>query len=362
MRVEHALHIVFLYVGMSTLASREIRHHFGLKEQESVWLGEPPEKIIFATSSVRKAIIFSWALHDFSFDHMSEWGLSIKGPGLDGLSTPEEIQEYFNSYVFNGDMALTEPVFLGIYEGVPVWAYPQIGETESNENPVIESVNKVAEFQKVFEGENVLVISSDVVGTSSGYTSVDAIVKMGKPVNFKRQMESATALDALDVSEVPWTTLEEFVAWYKEVVFQIGAELGHLTGIAALNVADRALYTVQLELVQQVFADVHASLEVYMDAGLGGAWQQLQMYYNDSLIFLGDAVADIIPVELVNALHENEFQGEHHELLLEQFTYAHMIGVQVLAFLELLVGAQRQEIDVLAAQHGYEITLFEGVH
>lgn len=341
---------------MSTLASREIRRHFGLTEQESVWKGEQPDRIVFATSSVRKAVIFSWALHDFSFDHMADFGINIKGPGLEGLSTPQEIQDYFNAYVFNGDMALTQSVYLGSYEGVPVWAYPQVGETESNDDPVLESVNKVSEFSTVFEGENVLVVSSDVVGASSAYTSVDSIIKMGKPVNFKHQMEMAAEGNE---SSVPWTSVEEFAAWYKEVVFQVGAELKHISGIAVLNVEQNELYTAQLELVQQVISEVHAQLEVYMDAGLGGAWQQLQHYYDSTLELLAEAVADIIPLDVVDAAKESDLPDETDQATIEQFAYAHMIGVQVLAFLELLVGAQRQEIEVLAAQHGYAITVFE---
>lgn len=345
-----------LCVGMSTLASREIRRHFGLREQESIWKGEQPDRIIFATSSVRKALIFSWALHDFSFDHMRDFGIPIKGPGLDSVSTPEEIQEYFNTYVFNGDMALTQSVLLGEYEGVPVWAYPQIGETESNDDPVQESVNKVSEFREAFEGENVLVVSSDVVGTSTGFTSADAIIKMGKPINFKRQVELSTGDQTPDTV---WATLDEFAAWYKEVVFQIGAELRHISGIAVLNVENDLLYTAQLELVEQIVADLHEQLEVYMDAGLGGAWQQIQSYYDNTLSLLADAVEDIVPLEVVEAVQNDDSPTEENKIALEQFAFAHMVGVQVLAFLELLVGAQRQEIEVLAAQHGYAITIFE---
>jgi len=338
---------------MSTLASREIRNHFGLSTEESVWKGEQPDRIVFATSSVRKAVIFSWALNDFSFAHMSELSFDLKGPGLEGVSTPEEIQEYFNAYIYNGDMALKEPVFIGEYEGVPVWAYPQIGETESNENPVIESVNKVESFSDAFDGENVLVISSDVVGTSSAYSSVDSMIKMGKPTNFKRQLEASA-----DPSELSWSSEDEFTAWYKESVFQVGAELGHISGIAVLNLQDQLLYTAQLELVQQIVEDLHQHLEVYMDAGLGGAWQQMQEYFQDTLTLLSDAVEDIIPTELIIAV-ETAPEETVEQQTLEQFAYAHMVGVQVLAFLELLVGAQRQEIDVLAAQHGYSITLFD---
>lgn len=347
---------MFLLVGMSTLASREIRHHFGLTELESVWKGEQPDRIVFATSSVRKAVIFSWAINNFSFDFLSQTDLQIKGPGLEGLTTPQEIQEYFNEYIYNGDMALTHPVELGEFEGVPVWAFPQVGETESNEDPVAESVNKVTHFGTEFGDEKVLIVSSDVVGTSSAFVNPEKIIKMGKPVNFKRQIEADTQAE----SEAPvWSSLDEFAAWYKEVVFQVGAELGHISGIAVLNAQDQALYTAQLRLFHQVSEELHEYLEVYMDAGLGGAWQQIQLFYERTLDVLAQAAEDIVPTEILEVT-QSELPLPQAEELVEQYTYAHMIGVQVLAFLELLVGAQRQEIDVLAAQHGYTVTLFDG--
>lgn len=336
---------------MSTAVSNEIRRHFNLQDHEQVWREEPPEKIIFATASVRKAVLFSWALHNFSFDHIKESGFVINGPGLENVSTPEEIQEYFNTYIYNGDMALKEPVLLGEFEGVPVWAYPQTDETEDNEDPVAESIHKVTKFGKLFEGKKVLVIASDVVGTSSAFTQVDRIIKMGKPVNFKKKFQEENV-------QTQWDPDSErsFITWYKEVIFAIGAQLGHVSGIAVLDTQDKILYTAQLELIQHITAQLHEHLEVYMDAGLGGAWQQIQHYFNDTISLLADAVTDIVPSEVIAQAKDDP---EHESCLrLEQYAFTHMVGVQVLAFLEILVGTQRKETEFLAATHGYEVLLF----
>ncbi|MCB9801340.1 MAG: hypothetical protein H6773_04095 [Pseudomonadales bacterium] len=343
---------------MSQLVRREIRQHFGVSEHESVWRGERPDKVIFATSSVRKAVIFSWALHDFSFDHLANLNLQIKGPGMAGLQTPEEIQEYFNTYIYNGDLALTHALQLGEFEGVPVWAYPQIDESDDNDNPVKEAVNKVRRFGEEFAGESILVISSDVVGTSSNFVSVEGAIKMGKPVNYKRSIEAQVAAEDGEVAS--WTSIEDFAAWYKEVVFEVGATLGHVSGVAVLNAIDQVLYTAQLEIFQEVTQEMQEYLEVYMDAGLGGAWQQIQTYLANTVELLANAVEDIIPTETIKAVTDRNQPNQEAELALEQFAYAHMIGVQVLALLELIVGAQRDEMDVLAAQHGYTVTVFEG--
>lgn len=338
---------------MSSLVSKEIRLKRGLQEHETLWRGEKPDLIVFATSSVRKALTFSWALHDFSFDHFDDLDISVKGPGMKGLETPAEIQAYFSEYIYNGDMALTHALQLGEFEGVPVWAHPQEGETESNENPVAESVHKIEPLRDRFEDQQVLVVSSDVVGYSSAFFDVDQVIKMGKPINYKQQREAQVVAQ----EELPWDSIDAFTTWYKQVVFDEGVVLGHLSGIAALNTWDSALYTAQIELIQQVTAELQAGLEVYMDAGLGGAWQQLQEMVSNTLDLLQDATHHIIPEHVFD--EESELSPEEKEAVVDNFSFAHFVGVQVTAFLELLVTAQRKDFAETSFPFQQEVVVFE---
>ena len=333
---------------MSAAITKEIRHTYSLSESESLWKNEKPDLIVFSSSSVRKALIFSWALHDFSFDHVDQMGLTIKGPGLKGLTTPAEIQEYFNTYIYNGDMALRQQVFLGEFEGVPVWAYPQTTESDKNDDPIAEARNKATAFADQFAGRNVFFIASDVVGTSSNFIDeVGTQIKMGKPINFRSSLEVEAAEQG---SQTPlWESPEAFIAWYKEVVFEVNSTLGHISGVVVLDAAEHQLYATEVELYHQLSAELHQHLEVLSDAGLGGAWQQIQAYLQDSLTLLGDAVVDIIPTH-----------ADPDEETTEQLVFAHMIGVQVLAFLELLVGVQRDEVAVLSAKKPVQNLIFDG--
>ena len=264
------------------------------------------------------------------------------------METPADIQAYFDTYIYNGDMALTQDICLGEFDGVSVWAYPQTKETDQNDDPIKEASNKVSTFSEEFAGKNVYIIGSDVVGTSSNFGGPEEIIKMGKPVNFKASLEAEA--QANDSSEFLWESTEAFLEWYKAVVFEVGSTLGHISGVVILDAAQQQLYATQVELSHQVTEELHQHLKVLLDAGLGGAWQQIQQFLADSVELLGDSAADIIPT------------SPESEVVTEQLVFAHMVGVQVLAFLELLVGVQRDEVEKISLKNQVTNLIFDGNH
>lgn len=320
---------------MSAVLNAELRRHFSVPDQESLWRGQKPDSVIFATSSVRKALVFHWILHNFSFN-LEEMGIAVKGPGLEGVSSPRELQDYFSQYVYNGDMQLKQEVYLGEFEGVPFYAYPQSGETDSNDHPLLEAGNKLASLAERFAGQQTYIIASDTVGTSTGYSGPEDLIKLGKPVNFKRTAEATWG-------QIPWHDTESFVQWYKETILAVGATLEHISALVAFSVLEQEMESTQIRLVQTLTQEVQEQLTVFLDAGLGGAWQQLQQLFDNELELLGQAASEILPMRA-----ENE-----EELTTEQLTYAHIVGVQALGLLKLVLELQHRGND--------EVVVFENL-
>ncbi len=314
---------------MSTVLSAELRQQFSLSPEHELWKGEKPDSVVFATSSVRKALVFHWILNDFSFN-LEEMGITVKGPGLDGVSTPEQIQDYFSEYIYNGDMQLMHEVYLGEFEGVPFYAHPQVGETDRNDRPLDEAKNKLLTLAERFVDQRTYIISSDVVGASSAYASPEDSIKLGKPVNFKRTAEATW-------NEVPWQDVDTFVEWYKETILTVGATLEHISAIVAFSVLEEEMESQQITIVQTLTGKVRENLSVFLDAGLGGVWQQLQPFFDDQLKLLGDAAAEIIPMQV-------EMEDD---LIAEQLVYAHIIGVQALALLKLVLTMHNKVREVV---------------
>lgn len=161
------------------------------KEDREFWQGKPPEEIILATGSVRKAYMMIYQLYGFVFvDNGNSGDLPSTAEGsLPTIEKPMDLQNYLERYIRNGDNHIP-PGFkklLGYYHGVPIYVENSAGETANND-PEEQAQRKagvlVDKYKK--EGRDVVVISTDT-SQQNFLEGVDRELYspelLGKPVN-----------------------------------------------------------------------------------------------------------------------------------------------------------------------------------
>ena len=187
-------------------------------EELEYWSHNPPEAIVMATGSVRKAYFVWLAMHDFDFGQVpaflvnNEW---LKGVNLD--TDPLEFQQMIEANIRNGDGALSQgqALYLGEYHGVPVYVDPQNGETSANNDPSGESRRKIDSIvsQPRYQQKDVIVIASDTVGLVDPEGENHAL---GKPVNHP-DFESDSILSQkgeIRQTQMYQDRLKAFDIWY----------------------------------------------------------------------------------------------------------------------------------------------------
>lgn len=149
------------------------------RERHEFWGDDPPEEVIIATGSVRKAYQVLMQLNGSGLKFLPPGATKNDGSWL--RDDPLELQAYFNKNINNGNKQLKRKTLLGYLYGVPVFAAPQDGETASNSNPYEEAERKVKWLHKKggYKGKNVLIVSTDTV---DGPDTTDTF--LGKPMYY----------------------------------------------------------------------------------------------------------------------------------------------------------------------------------
>ncbi len=284
-----------------------------------------PDKVVIASSSLRKAILLFWQINNFNFkmqppflanplpDDLIQAGLA--GKYLDFQTKIEE-------YIRNGDGVLKQPISLGYLHGVELIVHPTNGESHHNDDPTGESKNKIADIRSHF-GPRTWIFASDTVGTITN--SGQDLGSHGKPRNSREsigQFLNGFPLDhwqellAANQTDKATALLAEFAQAYKEHFYRARQDGGKVT-IAHGNalVIDRGVragvvyppesvvVTTTVEVSQQPeFLD---ALNIYLESGDGGVFQQIVMQ-NPQII---DAILDNLSLETISALPTREQQS-----------------------------------------------------
>lgn len=154
-------------------------------EELRYWSNNPPEAIVLATGSVRKAYFVWLAMHDFNFAQAPDF-LTNKDwlAGVNLGTNPLEFQQIIEANIRNGDGALSqgEALYLGEYYGVPVYVDPQNGETDTNHDAGDQSKRKIDSVtsQSRYSEKDVIVVACDTVGLVDPEGEKHAL---GKPRN-----------------------------------------------------------------------------------------------------------------------------------------------------------------------------------
>ncbi len=230
-----------------------------------------PEAVVFASNSLRKALLMYWQLvceYDFS-----QWpAFAAQIPHIpEKLTTALDLFSYFETHIRNGDGELREPLLLGyLPDGTPFLLCPTDGESDKNADPVHEAHQKIADIQEYFAGRDVVFFSTDSIQKIE--TAADE--NLGKPLNsrhFKSVKEKALGL-GFGKEEA----LDSFKEWYKKKYYSIPEDRPfqtiHTTGFVASRGEREVKREVELSLdVQNWMTD---SIEIFMEMGGGGVYHQ----------------------------------------------------------------------------------------
>jgi len=145
------------------------------------WGGNVPERVVIATSSLRKAAMIYWWLAGLENEDVRK---PENNPDFlhdvdYSTNEPIKLQQIIEEHIRNGDGHLDRPLFLGHIRGVPVFVYPQNGESPGND-PTQESQNKIKFLKdsQEFKDKDVVFIASDTIGAVG-----EKDIVFGKPRN-----------------------------------------------------------------------------------------------------------------------------------------------------------------------------------
>lgn len=281
--------------GPSTL-SPEDYHDF--------WREKPVDEIWIATGSLRKVIQVLQNLYGFSLFALSEEKTAntiLDDDSNTALATiPLQQHYYFRKHIYNGNETLKEDkVLLGYYHGVPTYSKITDGETESNDNPLQEAVNKVLALRKEAVGKNVLIFATDAVESRPDRK------KLGKPMY---NPEYKTDRELYNHAEADRRYLARH---YPE-----HTEIEHINGVA-LYWSDRDQLITD-EICLNIPINQETLARVIIDEGCagGGVSQQLINWLSeDSVLGVGDkktVVGLIHPKQRAELEKRQKDVGEDH--------------------------------------------------
>ncbi|MCC6711127.1 MAG: hypothetical protein IT416_02120 [Candidatus Pacebacteria bacterium] len=255
-----------------------------LVPDQDFWGVEPPEEIIIATGSTRKAYMLSVVLN----------GLEVP------LNHPMDFQDFMVHAIFNGDGSLKAKTFLGEFHGVPVYAESAAaGETVGN-NPKAEAVNKAfwLSEQPQYVGRHVLIISTDTVDfvdrDGNGFVSPGE-EGLGKPMNQAHYpkknslMKSKNGLIKTIGDKIFAWQENNFFAEYTKENFALGLDIVHTNAIAIIDLlssGEEDLVRIwEVILKSEIDAEFFEKYRPVIDQGGGGASQQNQHWSSTENIF-----------------------------------------------------------------------------
>jgi hypothetical protein len=218
--------------------------------------------VVFPSNSYRKAIMLYWSLVE-QYD-LTQW------PDFVGhiQHLPEELTDaasvvtYFEKHIHNGNGVVRHPFLIGhLPDGIPLYLCPTDGETSSNDDPVQEARNKIADIRHLFASRDVVFFATDAVQDIR--TSEQ---KLGKPMN-RAEYQVAAQNGEVDIFKAEY--LQRFyVSPDDEPLYD-----RHITGL----VVERGDVQYEEEIVLSVEVQewLLQFVEVHLGMGGGGIFQQL---------------------------------------------------------------------------------------
>ncbi len=301
------------------------------REEAEYWSDAAPPAIVFASSSLRKAILLAFALSGFNRQAIRTVPFLEQMPfDPTETETPMEFQVLLEKTVRNGDGELEVPIFVGVFQGVPVYMVPQTGETDKNDDPLDQSKKKVENVRGQLAGKNVIVFGSDTTGLING-------VHLGKPRNyggdeiegFPQGFQSVDPSDPGQVEAFKLAYLKTFYALDTPIVHNNGlyASRGDIEVVTATRVT-------RLELVIRNVQDRLAELEVLLESGGGGLFQQF-MDWRENLI---QQLSDELMRSVIESLPEDQQPWA---------VLAHIMGMPAWALPGVIEEMQREYVELL---------------
>lgn len=235
------------------------------KVESSLWNNNPPEAVIFASNSFRKALQLYWALIvQYDVQQWPEFAQHILFEP-DKITDAFSIHRFFEERIHNGDGAVRHPFLVGyLPEGVPLLLCPTDGETSGNGDPVQESWNKINHITHLFKGRDVIVFSSDAV---QAIRTSDK--KLGKPEN-RPEFQNYPNRNSAEGEK-------KYKEWYIDTFYRVqdGKPLtdNHHTGVVGIR--GEKYYQALLTMSVEVHERLLGCIDVCLQMGGGGIFQQL---------------------------------------------------------------------------------------
>jgi hypothetical protein len=308
---------------LHSIAVRERENNRSLSAADlAFWHNDPPEKIIFASSSIRKGLQWAMLLSGLAFPGIEEYELAenrsqVSEGGHYGdwvgkrvvSPQPLSLQTFLDTNIHNGDGALRESgeVLVGYLHDVPIYMVRTEGETKNNFDPIAESNNKINDLRERYGEQDVIFVATDTMSHVSSL--LDDAEKLGKPENMPDYPKGGSAKE-----------IEAYLQAYKEKYYPVDTKIRHLSGTVVARVKKgfevgeyRSEKEVHLDSV--VTEDAFEHLIIYGDVGGGGVLQQLFDWTEERII---DQITD---PEMKEALNNCETQEQRWLL------YCHIAGV-----------------------------------
>lgn len=276
------------------------------EKDKQFWFNNPPEAVVVASASVRKALLVLWELLGSSFqipDFLSQ--LQINLPEDLWQLSMLDFQRAIEAHIANGDGLLKRPIELAKVAGVPIYFVPQNGETDNNENPVAESRAKIDDVRTMdcFSGHDCIFVASDTVGEIENAQGRSRRGKPRKEPTFPVQREDmsddefAIELDIFRMGYIlevytnaeidlgDWMTQYSKQAQaakkeFEKILINLDLSLDpvtdrHINALVMQRGEAWVQLTTELELPIPIAAEILKTLEVYSESGAGALIQQL---------------------------------------------------------------------------------------
>ncbi|MCB9813582.1 MAG: hypothetical protein H6772_04210 [Pseudomonadales bacterium] len=235
------------------------------------WNYNPPDQVVFATGSIRKAIMLICQINNFSFD-------VIKNGKLISITNPLELLGYFNENVYNGNGSVKKKTFLGYLFGVELYIHPGDGESDSNVSPADEAKKKALflyqDPELGYQGQNILIFGSDTVDLPSS-----AEEPMGKPENEKGNNHPFPQSQDFDNDADYQSAIRLYLEEWKMRFYTFSEVIIHTNAIAILDSLTGVFMDLEdkANLILTLFVDSQKMKNAipYQDMAGGGIFQQL---------------------------------------------------------------------------------------
>ncbi|MBP7875881.1 hypothetical protein KA012_02700 [Candidatus Woesebacteria bacterium] len=253
-------------------------------EDRRFWGELAPHAVVFASCSLRKALLKYVELHDYDLSCLEHVPFLQNQLPTDvaELTNPLEFQKRIEELIPNGDGTIQESILIGDWHGVPVYMVPSDGETDVPD-VMLQARNKVNAVKAKFPGKRVLLYGSDTAGdVLYSEESGGSVVHLSKPRNFRGALPSFEnghlSVDRDDPdSEARF--LEEYKAWlYSEDARQLTHTLATYMLMLAED-GETVVFEAELETKLQFdLTELRSALEhiiIFAESAGGGVAQQL---------------------------------------------------------------------------------------